>query len=631
MFTAAQIEVFTNHLREIKNDLLLNKRETADEAWWPTPYYINADEYAFQESYDIFNGNCGIALFFLELYRFDQSKAHISLIDKMMRRMMKSEAVLKPKFFAFYTGLGGVIYTNLKIYEATGIQKYLDNALLLTLSNQTQLSTELLKADLLSGYTGNLLVFTILYHHSQNEEILRLIHLLVDRLIQEARVSEMGVKWDYHQSKKAYDSMTGFSHGASGIAYCLMELSMYFGEPGLLYLAEEALAYEMQYYHAPANNWLDLRIGNYELSKPGAHLWQLETFISDMAGANAWAHGAAGVGLSRNLAFTLTQKDIYLKQCNLVMEKCLSDLQNKARPDFTLVSGYTGMIPFLMCNKDREGIADHICDAIDGAIEQYRKTNSYSEYLSCGADDYGLFSGKAGVGYVLLQLIAGDQSDSVAKPTLPKPAKIINLEGRFSTVDIKRKIFSSYFKRTIGKLDLLAVSIGALYEVKNIDEFSDVLSVRISKIERAHEAITQSFRLESELLKLWKLHKGYFSYQQQNIYLKKNAESANQKSDSDFIAQSLKLNDHVKYFGEDENGNRLLLYNHESGVEEIKIGIFSAIIFESLVNRKMKTSQLIDEITQEYFKSATEKEQISQKIVLQIRQLLKSGFLCVEE
>ncbi|NTE04641.1 hypothetical protein G6M26_30150 [Agrobacterium tumefaciens] len=631
MFTAAQIEVFTNHLHEIKNDLLLNKRETADEAWWPTPYYINPDEYAFEESYDIFHGNCGIALFFVELYRFDQNEAHISLINKMMRRMMKSEAVLKPKFFAFYTGLGGVIYTNLKIYEATGIQKYLDNALLLTLSNQTQLSTKLLKADLLSGYVGNLLVFTLLYHYSQNEEILRLIHLLLDRLIQEARVSEMGLKWDYHQSKKAYDSMTGFSHGASGIAYCLMELSMYFAEPGLLYLAEEALAYEMQYYHAPANNWLDLRIGNYELSKPGAHLWQLETFISDMAGANAWAHGAAGVGLSRSLAFKLTQKEIYSKQCNCAHEKCLSDLQNKTRPDFTLVSGYTGMIPFLMCTQETEEIADHIFDAIDGAIKQYQKTNSYSEYLSCGADDYGLFSGKAGVGYVLLQLIAGDQSGSVVKPTLPKPAKIINLEGRFSTVDIKRKIFSSYFKRTIEKLDLLGVNIGALYEVKNIDEFRDVLSIKISQMEGGYETITQSFRLESELLKLWKLHKGYFSYQQRNIYLKKNAESASQKSDSDFIALSLKLNDHVKYFGEDENGNKLLLYGNESGVEEIKIGIFLAIIFASLVNRKMKTSQLIDEITSQYFEPATEKEQISQKIVLQIRLLLKSGFICVEE
>ena len=631
MFTTAQIEVFINHLHEIKNDLRLNKRETADEAWWPTPYYINPDEYAFQESYDIFNGNCGIALFFLELYRFDQSEAHISLIDKMMSRMMKSEAILKPSFFAFYTGLGGVIYTNLKIYEVTGIQKYLDNALLLTLSNQNQFSTKLLKADLLSGYTGNLLVFTLLYHHSQNEQVLQLIRLLLDRLILEARVSEMGLKWDYHQSKKAYDSMTGFSHGASGIAYCLMQLSMYFDEPGLLYLVEEALAYEMQYYYAPANNWLDLRMGNYELSKPGAHLWQLETFISDMAGANAWAHGAAGVGLSRSLAYALTQKNIYSKQCNQALEKCLSDLQNKPRPDFTLVSGYTGMIPFLIYNKDIDGIADHICDAIDGAIKQYRKTNSYSEYLSCGADDYGLFSGKAGVGYMLLQLIAGDQSDSVAKPALPKPAKTINLEGRFSTLDIKRKIFSSYFKRTIGKLDLLGVSIGALYEVKNIDEFSEVLSVRISQIEGVHEAITQSFRLESELLKLWKLHKGYFSYQQRNIYLKKNAESASQKSDSDFIALSLKLNDHVQYFGEDENGNKLLLYSHENGVEEIKIGIFPAIIFKSLINGKMKMGKLIDKITSEYFKPATEKEQISQKIVLQIRLLIKSGFLCVEE
>jgi hypothetical protein len=45
----------------------------------------------------------------------------------------------------------------------------------------------------------------------------------------------------------------------------------------------------------------------------------------------------------------------------------------------------------------------------------------------------------------------------------------------------------------------------------------------------------------------------------------------------------------------------------------------------------MKMGKLIDKITSEYFKPATEKEQINQKIVLQIRLLIKSGFLCVEE
>ncbi|MDY0904928.1 lanthionine synthetase LanC family protein [Pedobacter sp. CFBP9032] len=627
MFTNAQIEVFTQHLNEVKDDLLSNKKETADEAWWSTPYYVNAEDYAFEERYDIFNGNCGIALFFLEFYRFDKNEAHLHLIDKMMNRILRSAAVLKPKFFALYTGIGGVIYTNLKVFEVTGNQKYLDSALQLTLDNQMQLSETLSKADLLSGYTGNLLAFTLLYHHSQHKQVKKLISVLLDRVVNEVRVSQIGLKWDYNASKKAYDGMTGFSHGASGIAYVLMQLSVYFDAPGLLYLSEEALAYEMQYYYTPAKNWLDLRIGNYHMAKPQAHLWQLETFISDMAGVNAWAHGAAGVGLSRSMAFELTQNEIYSKQCNDVLEKCLSDLLKPGRPDFTLVSGYLGMIPFLARYKDKEGIADQISMVVDGAIKQYQKTNSYSEYLSCGPHDYGLFSGKAGAGYMLLQLLSGDQFASVAQPKLPIPKKITNLNGRFSAHQIKKQIFSSYYRRTIQKIEGANINLSTIYKVENIDKFSRALSSQINQIAENREEIRRSFELESEILKLWKFHKGYFSYQQRNIYLNNIAEEANLKSDGDLIALTLKLNDHVKYYGDNVNGGGLLLICNEQGVEEKQIGVFPAVIIKLLGTKDSKILVLVAKIAKAYFDSNASKELITQKILQQIRLLLKSGFV----
>lgn len=627
MFTNTQRLRFTDHLNEIRDDLLLNKMETADEVWWPTPYYINPDEYAFQESYDIFNGNCGIALFLLELYRFERNEEHLVLIDKLMCRMINSDAILKPKFFAFYTGIGGVIYTNLKIYETTRIQKYLDYAVRLILANKNQLSKELLKADLLSGYTGNLLVFTLLYHHSQNDEVLQLIHLLLDRLVQEARVSAIGLKWDYSQSKKAFDSMAGFSHGASGIAYSLMQLHVYFDSPGLLYLAEEALAYEMQYYNDQAKNWLDLRMGNVNLAKPDAHLWQLETFASSMVAVNAWAHGAAGVGLARNLAFKLTQKERYLTQCNNALERCERDLKHRKRPDFTLVSGYTGMIPFLLCNMTKTGIRDEIYEIINGAIEQYQKTNSYSKYLSCGAHDYGLFSGKTGVGYLLLQLLRENEIDSVTNPVLPEPIKKVSLDERFSVTNIKWKLFSRYYGTTVKKLKLNSVDIDTLYKADDIDQFGDLLSNSIVQLSGNHEAMLQSFQLESEILKLWKLHKGYFSYQQRSTYLKKQADEFIKMADPDLLGLSLRINDHVKYYQDDENRGGIILLCDANGVEEIKIGIFPAIIMKALSNGKMMIAKLISEINQQYFNATVDKHEIGQRIILQIRLLLKGDFV----
>ncbi len=157
MFTAKQIERLRNQLYKIYDDLCLNFKETDQEIWWPTPFYINPEEYEFRESYDLFNGNCGIVLFFLQLYQFDRNADHLRIINKAMHRILNAEEVLHPKSFALYTGLGGVIYTCIKIYEVTNGGFYKEKALTLTLHHQKQL-TELLKADLLSGYSGNLLL-----------------------------------------------------------------------------------------------------------------------------------------------------------------------------------------------------------------------------------------------------------------------------------------------------------------------------------------------------------------------------------------------------------------------------------------------------------------------------------------
>lgn len=628
MFTTAQINILENYLNEIKDDLLAHKKQTADGVWWPTPYYVNATEYAFEESYDIFNGNCGIALFFLALFRLDRDEAHLLLIDKIMHRILKSEAISKPRFFACYTGLGGVIYTCLKIFELTGKPEYLSSALQLTLTHQKQISEGLIKADLLSGYTGNLLVLTLLYHHSRNEEVLALINLLLDRLITEARVSKTGLKWDYHASKKAYDSMTGFSHGASGIAYVLMQLSQYFSTPGLLYLAEEALAYEMQYFNPPSKNWLDLRIGNYNLSKPDAHLWKLETFISDMTSVNAWAHGAAGVGISRIQAFNHTQKDIYLQQCEVVLERCLNDINQLKRSDFTVVSGYCGMIPFLLKYQKSFGInlTQPILSVFQAAEMECLQTKGYNGYVSCAANDYGLFSGKAGVGYMLLQCLLGDRTDFVTMPGLPLNIQS-TLAEQFSEQQIKERIFSTYYKRTIGKIKTVKANVAIDYCRPGIDAFKITLKEQINRLSADKQETMDMYHQESELLEMWKQHKGYFSGQQRSLHLKKEAEIANAKTDNEFTKLSLKLNSHVQYYMDFENNGGLILISDESGIREMQVGLLSNIILKSFSHHTINVDELINRIACEYFEANVSKEMLRNKLMQQMRLMINSGLI----
>ncbi|RBQ07698.1 lanthionine synthetase LanC family protein [Pedobacter miscanthi] len=622
MFSTEETDKLKEQLYEIHRELISTLRENEYEIWWPTPFYVNPDEYEFRESYDLFNGNCGIILFFLELFQFDGDIKLLKVVDKGMRRILNDDEVVHPKFFALYTGLGGVIYTCLKAFEATGETFYKEKALELTLSNQKELTEVLLKADLLSGYSGNLLLLTLLYHHTHHAKVLNMVNFLIERLITEARISEQGLKWDYSSSKKAYDSMTGFSHGASGIGWVLMQVGGYFKSDGLIYLAQEALKYEMQYYDEPAKNWLDLRLGPHRLNKPDVHKWKLQTFLSEMTDVNAWAHGAAGIGITRQKAYQFTKEKQYKIDCNNVLKRCIGDFEKLDRTDFTLVSGYCGMIPFLL-NRNMEA---QIISILDEAKRLHQKTNSYNTYVSCGCDDYGLLSGKSGIGYIIINVLRGEQMNSILAPKLPENNEKSIFEDRFSRKLVKQAVFSRYYKRVLEKLNAVD---STFFDVKDINEFKVKLQSEISKINS--KEIQKVFDLESDLIDLWKRHKGYFSFEQKHKYMRKMANDSLLITDQALMEKSFGLSGHVELFRYEVNDqNTLLLISEGNGIKELQIGVFAAMILNGMEKECIKGVELVKLIQSILFdENPTEKclVELQNKVVQQIRLLIKAGFV----
>ena len=57
----------------------------------------------------------------------------------------------------------------------------------------------------------------------------------------------------------AHQPLTGFAHGAAGVAYALLRLGEATGDTRFLEGAEEAIAYETAVYSATARNWPDFR------------------------------------------------------------------------------------------------------------------------------------------------------------------------------------------------------------------------------------------------------------------------------------------------------------------------------------------------------------------------------------
>jgi type 2 lantibiotic biosynthesis protein LanM len=78
--------------------------------------------------------------------------------------------------------------------------------------------------------------------------------------------------------------LTGFAHGAAGLAYAFAELFAHTGDPRHAQVVRDALTYERAHWSETAGTWRDLREGA-----------QHDTAVR----ATYWCNGAPGIGLSR--------------------------------------------------------------------------------------------------------------------------------------------------------------------------------------------------------------------------------------------------------------------------------------------------------------------------------------------
>ncbi|HEY8918707.1 MAG TPA: lanthionine synthetase LanC family protein, partial [Chitinophaga sp.] len=398
---------------------------------------------------DLFNGSAGVILFYLRLYDHCKDPLYLQVCEQAAAVLLENPAIHRQQYFTLYTGATGLIYLCIKMYEATAAEKYLNHALLLLQHFEPGILQQVVQDDFMSGHAGNIFLLTYLHAHTENDSVKSLTRSLTDKLIQQARIAPQGLRWGH--VKRSYDCLAGFSHGASGIAYALLQAAQYWEDEGLTYLAEQALHYEMLYYDAAANNWLDLRLTSTHLYEADIMDWQAAGFRKYVSDANAWAHGAAGVGLSRLYAWQLTRNPSYLQQVNQALERCLKDVQQLQRGDFTLCSGYGGLASFLLQAAgilQRPQLRLAAQQTALAAVQFYRQQGVYNTYVPDANNDPGLFSGLAGVGYFLVDTLLPYKEDAITHPTIystPRKKRV----PLYAPGEVKKKLFLRYYSRTI--------------------------------------------------------------------------------------------------------------------------------------------------------------------------------------
>ncbi|MEM7592879.1 MAG: type 2 lanthipeptide synthetase LanM family protein [Cyanobacteria bacterium P01_A01_bin.83] len=353
-------------------------------------------------SYDFYDGSSGVALFLSALAKVTESKEFRDLalgalqpIRNLLQNLnsIREQTIIKQIGIGGGKGIGSIIYTLVQSSHFLAEPLLLQDARQLALQIDPIAIAADKKFDIVSGTAGTILGLLALYDTTEDSTVLELAKSCGYHLLNHRVASDTGYRaWATVNGKL----LTGFSHGAAGIAYALLRLYAVASDPTFLQGAEEAIAYEGSVFDSPAQNWPDLRAEKLRFSM-------------------SWCNGAPGIGLARlgSLAILDTPE---IRQN---IEVALQTTHKFSFPDIDhLCCGNFGRIEMLLVAAEKLERTELLNIAQQRAayvLDQAKKIGSFQIFPKhCpGLYNPGFFQGTAGIGYELLRLADREQFPSV--------------------------------------------------------------------------------------------------------------------------------------------------------------------------------------------------------------------------
>lgn len=351
---------------------------------------------------DLYTGLPGIALFFAYLGAVTEQERYTVLAQaaiKTVRHQVEQVKSVVTSIGAF-TGWGGLIYTLTHlgvlweqpelIAEAEQIAALLPN---LIKSDQ--------QFDLIGGAAGCIASLITLHHHAPSPLTLQTAVQCGDWLLAHAQSMDWGLAWVANGFSKS--PLSGFSHGAAGIAWALLKLAALTGEQRFNQVARQAIEFERTLFCQEEGNWLDRR----DAEIPGQGTAQ-----SSAKFMNAWCNGAPGIGLARLGCLPYLNDP----QIRVEIDTALNTtLAHGFGGNHSLCHGDLGNLEFLLQASQTldepqwKTQVDRLAAIILDRINQHG--------WLCGVplevETPGLMTGLAGIGYELLRLAAPERVPSV--------------------------------------------------------------------------------------------------------------------------------------------------------------------------------------------------------------------------
>lgn len=349
----------------------------------------------------LYGGTSGIALFLGYLEKLTQDSFIRETAIASMNHALTSAADIPPeRRIGFHTGSLGIAYAAIKLGELMPDTHFIEQGLALMKMHQEdyQPNAEL---DVISGSAGAIPVLISEYKKYPNNFLEDLITIHAQHLLSSATHQERGLSWNM-PNIEAYEPLTGYSHGTSGVAIALLEAYAFTGEESFKEGGLKGFQYEDSWYDPTVKNWPDMR-NNYNQPRP-------ETFGFSCQ----WCHGAAGIMLSRIRAWQILQDKGFLQQVIAAGDTTMQTIYHPETfglKNFSLCHGMAGNALILTyCSKvlEKSNWMEVANLAASRGIEWYAKPDLPwpGGVMNEPIESPSLMLGLAGIGYFYLYLSA---------------------------------------------------------------------------------------------------------------------------------------------------------------------------------------------------------------------------------
>ncbi|GHO85588.1 type 2 lanthipeptide synthetase LanM family protein [Dictyobacter formicarum] len=360
-------------------------------AWIAPKFLAQTERYQLHTiGYDLYDGTGGVALFLAAVARVtgraDYGELARMAVQPLLRTVRRFGSRLTRDI-----GIGGTSGIGSIVYALTRMSHLLDEPDLLDGASQAAclITADHIYADqvldISGGAAGALLGLLALYNASSDPAILDQAVLCGQHLLQEQVPSQTGQRtWKTIGGRL----LTGFSHGAAGIAYALLRLYAVTQQTHFLAAASEGIGYESSLFVPEANNWPDLR----QEPQP--------SFMT------TWCHGAPGIGLARIGGLPMLDTS----QIRTDIELALQTTRRLGLQSLDyLCCGNVGRVEVLLAAADRLSRPELAEDArcqVGQIVTQARQTGAFLLHPLLPKQIYcpGFFTGTAGIGYELLRV-----------------------------------------------------------------------------------------------------------------------------------------------------------------------------------------------------------------------------------